>query len=878
MLNFKSLFKISVFLFILLLIAGCSDYELNMQEDFKGSGDSTVIHLDPSATINDYKTDNILVKVNRFDSLEKVTSLVNGNVAKSFSTDQAQYAVITLPNGTTVSSALQLLEGKTGFMVAEPNYIAKHSFVPNDTDYSKQYSHLFANSQTGWDISTGGNNVTIAVLDTGVNGTHPDLQANMINGYNTFENKIIPSNVNGDDHGHGTHVAGIAAARGNNANGIAGVSWNCKIMSVKVLNEYGGGTDASVAEGIVWAIDNKGSSRMVINMSLGGSFYSQLLFDAVNYAIRKGIVVVAAMGNSGYTSILYPAAYRGVMAVGSSNKDDQISYFSTGGAHISVAAPGSDIYSTSYNGSYVEKSGTSMATSFVAGLCSLLLSRNSSLTPGQVKSIIEQTADDKGVVGFDNTYGHGRVNAGNTLKAVGSDQYGVIMVNTANEYGLPITDIEVLLCNSSSNVIRSILTSNGVDNNASTIGSAFFYLVPIGNYIMTAGYQGQWKSQVINVSSSHTIINPATVLFSYTTPSGPTFGIYTETFDMNVLWDTDCKLDVWQDSGGGADISEETAVPLGDGNKYWKLTGTGSWMGIGVRVEPLDKYRDLRDYYYLNFMYRGYKGFRVGMKDGNGDEYWLTHNQLAEYGVILNGKWCNVSIPLTKFNGEPFSTFLIDKTQIEQYFMFVSVEALGYNVGDVHYIDNVHFSKAVGSTSSSSSSSSSSTPSTFGIYSESVRTSVLWDFDTKLDIWQDSGGGADVSEETTASFGEGVKYWKFFGTGFWMGIGIGVNPFVNYRDLSAYNYMNFMYRGTRGGFKIGMKSSIVTEGWLTSAQLASYGLVQNGNWSTVKIPLSAFGSINLSKVQQYFMFVSDFDMGYFWDDTHYFDHLYFSVD
>ena len=153
----------------------------------------------------------------------------------------------------------------------------------------------------------------------------------------------------------------------------------------------------------------------------------------------------------------------------------------------------------------------------------------------------------------------------------------------------------------------------------------------------------------------------------------------------------------------------------------------------------------------------------------------------------------------------------------------------------------------------------------------------MWDFDTKLDVWQDSGGGADVSEETTAPFGEGVKYWKFFGTGFWMGIGIGVNPFVNYRDLSAYNYMNFMYRGTRGGFKIGMKSSIVTEGWLTSAQLASYGLVQNGNWSTVKIPLSAFGSINLSKVQQYFMFASDLDMGYLWDDTHYFDHLYFSV-
>ena len=158
------------------------------------------------------------------------------------------------------------------------------------------------------------------------------------------------------------------------------------------------------------------------------------------------------------------------------------------------------------------------------------------------------------------------------------------------------------------------------------------------------------------------------------------------------MWDTDCIMGIWTDWSAGADVSD-IYVDTGEGPESWKYEGTGAWMGIGIRVDPYnDTYlRDLSPYDYLNFMHKGTKGFKVGMKQatGTGGEIWMNNAQLATYivvgsGDLLDGTWHTIQIP--------FSLFGIDFAQIAQYFMFVSDAALGYTVGDAHYIDHVYYS------------------------------------------------------------------------------------------------------------------------------------------------------------------------------------------
>lgn len=280
--------------------------------------------------------------------------------------------------------------------------------APNDPYLSFQYGLELINAPAGWKYEKGSSRVTIAVLDTGVDLVHQDLAGKLVAGYNFVAGNEIPQ----DDNGHGTGVAGICAAVTDNGAGIAGVSWGASIMPVKILDSSGNGNFVRAAQGIIWAVDH---GAQVINLSLGGYTSSSLLEDAINYAIQKGVVVVAASGNQGIDLITYPARYDGVISVGSVDQDSQRSSFSNYGPELDVVAPGSAIFSLSGLGSYSYISGTSAAAPFASGLVALLLSakENSYLKIGNQ---ICRSSLDLGAQGRDDQYGCGLIQVDKAIK------------------------------------------------------------------------------------------------------------------------------------------------------------------------------------------------------------------------------------------------------------------------------------------------------------------------------------------------------------------------------------------------------------------------------------------------------------------------------
>jgi len=330
---------------------------------------------------------------------------------------------------------------------AEPDYIAhggtgvgctlhgsgavlrSSAVAPNDRHYLYQWNLPKIGMPQAWDTTTGGS-VVIAILDTGVELEHPDLRAkiwtnpgeNYSNGIDDDGNGKV-DDVHGwdfvnddndpqDDHGKGTHVAGIAAAETDNEEGIAGVSWGAMIMPVKVLKSGGSGYYSDIIEGIRYAADE---GAKVINMSLWGHDDSPPLEEAVSYAHAKGCVLVAAVGDES-GAVGYPARYPEVLAVAATDGGDQRWPFSNYGPEVDVAAPGAGILSTLW-GDYLWWTGTSQAAPHVAGLAALIWSVNPHLTPDEVKGIIEQTVVDLGDPGRDDYYGWGRIDANAAIGA-----------------------------------------------------------------------------------------------------------------------------------------------------------------------------------------------------------------------------------------------------------------------------------------------------------------------------------------------------------------------------------------------------------------------------------------------------------------------------
>ena len=306
---------------------------------------------------------------------------------------------VPLGQEATVVAALRQ---NPAVVFAELDYRVQVALEPDDPYYAGKWWWDKVQAADAWDVTTG-SDLVIAVIDTGVDMDHPDLAAKIVPGYDF----VNGDNDADDDHGHGTHVAGIAAAVTNNGLGVAGLSWGARIMPLKVLNADGYGFDSDVAAAITYAADH---GAQVINLSLGDTQFSSTMADATDYAHDKGVFTAAAAGNDGNNTLLYPAANEHVVGVAATNSSDTRASLSNYGSHVDVAAPGVNVYST-YPGTYRSMSGTSMATPFVSGLAALVLSANGNLTPDEVEAIIEQSADDLGDTGRDDVYGWGRINA-----------------------------------------------------------------------------------------------------------------------------------------------------------------------------------------------------------------------------------------------------------------------------------------------------------------------------------------------------------------------------------------------------------------------------------------------------------------------------------
>ena len=415
------------------------------------------ISLKSKTTINNFLNNS---------ELSKLHSKINVLKYQTINTKQSnKIIIIKYDSDIGLEEIISFYENTGLFEYVEPNYTGKGSGVlntiPNDSEYSNQWGlkndGTFSNApsvsgadiemELAWDIETGDPNMIVAIIDTGLRLAHPEFSGRLWNNVNevadgtdTDNNGFIDDLVAGwdfinsdndptDDHGHGTNVAGIALASGNNTIGYAGVNWNAKVMICKALNENNSGSYAAMAGAIYYAVDN---GAKVINMSIGGSGNSITLSDAIDYCYDNGVVLVACMMNFNNSVTYYPAGYNKTIAVGSTNPDDTRSnpfFWSTTsgsnfGSHIDLVAPGnymyglSDTSDTEY-GSYW--GGTSQASPLVAGVVSLLLSQNPALTFEEIRTILRESSEDQvgdpseDINGFDTYYGYGRLNAKNAL-------------------------------------------------------------------------------------------------------------------------------------------------------------------------------------------------------------------------------------------------------------------------------------------------------------------------------------------------------------------------------------------------------------------------------------------------------------------------------
>jgi len=358
-----------------------------------------------SAPASGFVSGQILVKPSKTASESAVQSALRANSAREIGKiKQLNVRIVQVPSQAE-QRVISALSKNPNFEFAEPDYIANIILVPNDPYYSSYQWHLpKIAAPVAWDATTGNASVKVAIVDSGVESSHPDLSGRVLLGYDFVNNDPDPS----DDNGHGTAVAATAAAKGNDGVGTAGVAWNVAILPVKTMNSAGSGSYSAIANGITYSADQ---GAKIINLSLGGTQASTTLQNAVAYAWNKGSLLVAAAGNNGTNQTVYPAAYPNVIAVSATTRSDALASFSSYGSFVDLSAPGQDITTSWINSGYTTISGTSFSSPLVAGTAALALSQNPSLSNSQLSSILTKNVDDLGASGYDIFFGAGRLNA-----------------------------------------------------------------------------------------------------------------------------------------------------------------------------------------------------------------------------------------------------------------------------------------------------------------------------------------------------------------------------------------------------------------------------------------------------------------------------------
>jgi hypothetical protein len=362
---------------------------------------SKLLYQQKQNDLQQYSDNTIIVKYNKKLSSTQHQKL-GGKVIRSY--PEFGYEVVRLQKGRKMEDALKAYRHASGVASVSPSVKLQQYGNLGDPKEKEMY-HLSLLEIDKAISMAGKHDVTVAVIDGGVDSNHPE-----------FKGRLLPPQSITDPanpavaHYHGTHVAGIIASAQDNGVGGHGINPKAKIMSISVFDQYGG-FDYILADAILQAAE-KGAD--VINMSLGAPFEMPLVEEAIKKAVDKGVVVVAAAGNDAAMQYNYPASYDGVITVGATNDQNKKAYFTTYGPGIDVVAPGEDVYSTLYTpikgSTFTKMSGTSMASPVVAGVASLIKSKYPNLNSYQVEAILEKTAKDLGDKGFDLDYGYGLVN------------------------------------------------------------------------------------------------------------------------------------------------------------------------------------------------------------------------------------------------------------------------------------------------------------------------------------------------------------------------------------------------------------------------------------------------------------------------------------
>ena len=361
--------------------------------------------------------------------------------------------IIDLPSGMSEQAVLSQLEHHPYLKFAELDAIVKPAFVPNDPYLGSEWHLATIGATAAWDRSQG-TGVVIAVLDTGVDATHPDLAARIVPGWNVYDNNSNTADVTG----HGTAVAGTAAASMNNSAGVAGVAGAARIMPMRICDLSGNATGSSIAQALTYAADH---GARVANISFGGVPGNSTVQTAAQYMKNKGGLVVVAAGNNGVNENITPSTT--MISVSAVEQTDVKTTWSSYGSFVTVAAPGNTIWTTTRGGGYGQWWGTSFASPVAAGTLALMMAARPDLPNTTIESLLASTAVDLGAAGRDIYYGYGRVNASAAVNAAvaatasdtqapsvaitsptgGSSVGGVVAVNVSASDNVGVTRVEL---------------------------------------------------------------------------------------------------------------------------------------------------------------------------------------------------------------------------------------------------------------------------------------------------------------------------------------------------------------------------------------------------------------------------------------------------
>lgn len=503
---------------------------------------------------------------------------------------------ITLPTDIDANAFALALNQHPFVQYAHPNHTYRPTdYTPNDPGLSSMWGPQKISAPAAWQYQRGSKNIVVAIIDTGIDATHPDLNPQIardstnpsgylgINFAPTMKTPAENPNYDLTDlYGHGSHTAGTAAAATDNNTGVVGIGFNVSIMPVKIFDPNiagGDATDECVASAITWATDH---GARVISMSIGGqddgTGEPAVMRQAMQYAWDHNVVVVAAAGNAGTTVPSWPGADPIAIGVSATNSSDGSPGWTNYGRWVWCAAPGDTILSTyarNMGGDYATLSGTSMATPHVSGLAALVLSMNPNLTNAQVKEAIKNGTDKVGGEAYDQTtgksphYGYGRINALKTLVAA-----NITTLTVHDRSQNPVSGAEVHLFDVNSN---QFIANTAVTDST---GTAKLTGVPIGKYHIGAykpGYNA-WVSspglQGYAITPEPSAAASMDVVLDTTDPAtGGIFGYVWWNSASGLRWLTNAHIDVY--SGGHLVGSADT-----NGNSFYRVRGLNGLPGL----------------------------------------------------------------------------------------------------------------------------------------------------------------------------------------------------------------------------------------------------------------------------------------------------------